>query len=92
MIWLQDVFDNGGSKFIFIPPTAVRLMKAREEFSWLRHQGKRIAGDLEVLRENKGRQQIIYRMYHLSNYREKYYAKLKKQIEQVKNIVISERN
>lgn len=91
MNWLRDVLDNGNAKYIFIPPAAVRLMKKKEVFSWLRRKPIRIERDFVVLRDNAEHAQIIYEMYHLSNYG-KYGVKLKRQIEQLRAIVIAERN
>jgi hypothetical protein len=92
MNWLQNIFDNGNAKYILISPAATKLMKNISVFSWLRYNPNRNEDDLVVLRDNATAvpRQIIYEMYHLSNYG-KYDAKLKQQIIQLKKIVISER-
>jgi hypothetical protein len=91
MNWLRDICDNGNSKYIFIPPAVVRLMKKKELFAWLRRGPIRIEGDFKVLRDSAEPEQVIYEMYHLSNYG-RYDAKLMRQIVQLKGIVTSERN
>src|ERR1700690_1550804 len=88
---LLNFFNNGTAKYILMPPTVVALMKKKPLFSWLRRTPVRIDGDLAVLRDKTDPRQIIYRMYHLSNYGQ-YDAMLKRQIDQLKAIVRAERN
>lgn len=87
---LRDIFNKGAAKYIFIPPAAIKLLKKKEEFHWLCAAPLRNEGDLIVLSKNTERGQIVFEMYHLSNYG-KYDARLKRQIKQVKEIVVSER-
>jgi hypothetical protein len=87
---LRRVLDKGAAKYVFMPPAVIRLLKKRQEFRWLCGPPLRADGDLKVLREDIERGQIIYGMYHFSVYG-KYDAKLKRQIRQVKDIVVSER-
>jgi len=91
MNWIRDIIDNGNAKYILIPPQAIKLMKRKEVFSWLRRRRPiRIEGNFKVWRDDAERGQIIYEMYHLSNYG-KHYATLKLQIEQLSELVILER-
>lgn len=88
---LRRVSDEGDARYIFMPSAAIRLLKQRHEFRWLRGRPLRTDGGLDVLREDVERGQIVYGMYHFSNYG-RYDAKLKRQISKVREIVVSERS
>ena len=85
---LRNILDNGNAKYIFIPPSVIRLMRKTGAFSWLRSNPLGTDGDLVVWRDKAAggqSRQIIYEMYHLSNYG-KYADKLKRQINQLRKL------
>ena len=63
--FLNDIFDKGAARYIFLPPKATNLMKRTGHFPWIPRQSGKNHG-LTVLREKNG--QTIYGMYHLSCY------------------------
>jgi len=83
---LKEIIEEGHARYIFIPSSALQLMRKTKRFPWISQEPLRTDGNLEIIHENSSKGQVIYRMYHLSCYGWQT-AKLRRQLGQVRKLV-----
>ncbi|OHE27956.1 MAG: hypothetical protein A3J94_12820 [Syntrophus sp. RIFOXYC2_FULL_54_9] len=81
---LNNKFDTGAARYIFVSRRVTELMRQSKCFSRLLPNPLPMDGDLKVLRNENG--QIIYEMYHLSCYGWQL-AILNRQIAQIREML-----
>ncbi len=64
--WMARIFNDGSSKYVFLPQKVARLMRKTKHFPWLPAKPLRNVGNLPVFCERNG--QTVYKAYHFSCY------------------------
>jgi hypothetical protein len=81
---LNDIFNTGTARYIFLSPGVKDLMMQSGQFPWLQQNAVRMDGDLTLLREQNG--QTIYQMYNFAVRFPQLIEILDRQIAQVREI------
>jgi hypothetical protein len=82
--FLAGVFNNGLSRYVFMPSGVARLMRQAKRFPWLPTEPLKTIGDLPVLYKKNGC--TVYEVYHFSCYGWQL-PLLKRQIARIGDIV-----
>lgn len=82
--FLARIFNDGASRYVFMPSGVARLLRQTKRFPWLPARSLRTTEALPVLYEKNGRR--VYEVYHFSCYGWQLHL-LKRQIAQIGDIV-----